>query len=352
MDGFVNNELFISEGHFKELSQAYGVPKAEDIVITAIGTIGNSYIVQSHDRFYFKDASVLWMKRKAEICSEYINYWLKSDLFTDQLDTGNGATVDTLTIQKLSSVQVSVPKLPEQKRIVGILDEAFEGIATVKANAEKNRQNARNLFDSHLESAFAEHGPGYSERSLADVCSITSTLVDPRKKEFFDLTHVGAANIESRTGALIDLKTAREEGLISGKFLFNDSTILYSKIRPYLMKVARPSFEGLCSADIYPLTPNPREITRDYLFYLLLSRRFTDYAVQGSARAGMPKVNRDHLFEFKAWLPDVKAQKILAMKFDVLSDETQRLASVCEQKLAALEKLKKSLLHHAFTGQL
>ena len=108
-DGFVDNELFISEAHFVELSKEYGVPKAGDIVITAIGTIGNSHVVRSSDRFYFKDASVLWMKRTADVSSEFVNLWLKSPSFFDQLDRGNGATVDTLTIQKLQSVTISLP---------------------------------------------------------------------------------------------------------------------------------------------------------------------------------------------------------------------------------------------------
>ena len=177
-------------------------------------------------------------------------------------------------------------------------------------------------------------------------------LVDPRKKEFLDLTHVGAGNIESQTGVFIDLKTAQEERLISGKFLFDETMVLYSKIRPYLMKVARPDFNGLCSADMYPLAPTPSAITRDYLFHVLLSKGFTEYAIQGSARAGMPKVNREHLFEFKLRLPDLKAQKQLTVNLDALSTETRRLESLYRQKQAALDALKTSLLHHAFSGML
>ncbi len=128
--------------------------------------------------------------------------------------------------------------------------------------------------------------------------------------------------------------------------------VLYSKIRPYLMKVARPDFRGLCSADMYPLAPFPKEIARDYLFHLLLSKPFTDYAIQGSARAGMPKVNREHLFEFKVWLPLLKTQTELAEKLDALHEETQRLAGLYQRKLAALDALMTSLLHQAFTGEL
>ena len=263
-----------------------------------------------------------------------------------------GATVKSLRRRHFEDLPVPVPPLAEQQRIVGLLDEAFEGLATAKATAEHNLQNARALFESHLQSVFTQRGPGWVEKRLDEVCAITSTLVDPRKKEFLDLTHVGAGNIESKTGAFVDLKTAREEGLISGKFLFDESMVLYSKIRPYLMKVARPDFEGLCSADMYPLAPIPNVVTRDYLFHLLLSKPFTDYAIQGSARAGMPKVNRDHLFAFRVWLPDVKKQERLAANLDDLHEETQRLAAIYERKAAALDALKKSLLHQAFSGNL
>jgi type I restriction enzyme S subunit len=261
-------------------------------------------------------------------------------------------TVKHISSRQILDIDFPSPPFSEQQRIVSILDAAFDGIATAKAKAEQNLLNARALFESHLQSVFTQRGEGWVEKKLSDVCAITSTLVDPRKDAFLDLTHVGAGNIESQTGAFVDLKTAKEEGLISGKFLFDGSMVLYSKIRPFLMKVARPNFNGLCSADMYPLTPFPNEITRDYLFHLLLSKSFTDYAIQGSARAGMPKVNREHLFEYRTWLPDVKVQKKLTAQLDALHEETQRLASLYQRKLAALDELKKSLLHQAFSRAL
>lgn len=258
----------------------------------------------------------------------------------------------SLNLPVISGIPVLLPPLSEQHGIVAILDAAFAEIATAKAKAEKNLQNARALFESYLDKVFTERLESGIDKSLGDVCSINSMLVDPRRPEFLDLTHVGAGNIETKTGAFVDLRSARDEGLISGKFLFDESTVLYSKIRPYLMKVARPDFNGLCSADMYPLSPNSGAITRDYLFYLLLSKRFTDYAIQGSARAGMPKVNRDHLFAYRVCLPDVVTQSKLATKLDELHHETQRLESIYQQKLAALDELKKSLLHQAFSGAL
>jgi restriction endonuclease S subunit len=182
-NGYVDNELFIPEDLYSDYADKYGVPKSGDIVITAIGTIGNSYIVREGDKFYFKDASVLWLNKKADVSSEFINLWLKSPMFTDQLDVGNGATVDTLTIKKLQSVTINLPTHPEQQRIVAILDEAFDGIATAKANAEKNLQNARALFESYLQSVFIQRGEGWVDKPLSELCDIKHGFAF--KSEFF-----------------------------------------------------------------------------------------------------------------------------------------------------------------------
>lgn len=252
----------------------------------------------------------------------------------------------------IQSFSVSIPPLPEQKRIAAILDEAFAGIEVATANAEKNLANARELFDLSLETIFTEEGAGRVQRPFSDICEITSKLVDPREPSFIDLPHLGAGNMVSKTGELIEIKTAREEELKSGKFLFDESMVLYSKIRPYLMKACRPDFSGLCSADVYPLLPKPALLDRNFLFYLLLSRKFTEFAIAGSDRAGMPKVNRDHLFSYKAWLPDVKEQRLLASKLDKISSETNRIELIYQRKIAALAELKQAILQKAFSGEL
>jgi type I restriction enzyme S subunit len=156
----------------------------------------------------------------------------------------------------------------------------------------------------------------------------------------------------SKTGALSDIKTAQEEGLKSGKFLFDRTMVLYSKIRPYLMKACRPDFEGLCSADVYPLSPAPAHLDRNFLFHLLMSKDFTDFAIAGSDRAGMPKVNRDHLFKYSVKLPSIEEQATLAAKLDRISAEANRLEAFYEQRLADIAELKQSVLQRAFPGEL
>jgi len=344
---------YISEATFKRL-RCTEIYEGDCLVSRLPDPVGRSCILpDTGERMITAVDCTILRFNAARLLPEFFNFYSQSRDYLTAVDSATtGTTRNRISRSNLGLVPVPVPPLPEQQRIVGILDESFEAIAKAKDNAEKNLENAHSLFESHLEDVFAQRGAGCAERKLRDVCQISSALVDPRKKEFIDWVHVGAGNIESKTGIFIDLKTAKEEGLISGKFPFEKTMVLYSKIRPYLMKVARPDFSGLCSADMYPLVPFQGAITRDFLFYLLLTKRFTDYAIQGSARAGMPKVNREHLFEFKTWLPEVKKQDEICAKLDDLQEDTQRLASLYEHKLSSLEELKKSLLHQAFSGNL
>ena len=325
-----------------------------DIVFARTGaTTGKSFLVQDPPKAVFASYLIRLRLLDKALLPEFVAYFFQTSSYWKAVKNGlAGAAQGGFNATKLAALRIPVPTIQEQDQIVGVLNKAFAGIAAAQANADNSLTRARTIFYSHLQAVFAKRGPEYIETKLSELCEISSTLVDPRKAEFVDLIHVGAGNIESRTGAFVDLKTAREEGLISGKFLFDSRMVLYSKIRPYLMKVARPDFPGLCSADIYPLTPLPGKISRDYLFHLLLSKHFTDYAIQGSARAGMPKVNREHLFEFRAWIPRLKKQQELAENLDEMHKEAQRLSEIFERKLAALEALKQSLLHQAFAGNL
>jgi type I restriction enzyme S subunit len=285
--------------------------------------------------------------------SRFVFYWLFTDDFMGRMHSlQKGASYPAVTDREVRSQLIPVPPLAEQRRIVGILDEAFAAIAAVRANTEQNVRNAGELFESRLNGVFARVGDGSADTRLGDVCGISSRLVDPRLDEYADLKHVGGGNIESNTGNLLHLESARDEALKSGKFLFDETMVLYSKIRPYLRKVARPSFRGVCSADVYPLSPAAGKMNRDYLFYLLLSPAFTAYAMAGSARAGMPKVNRGHLFAFRTRLPSADEQTEVAASLDALAGQVARLGSTLREKSVALDGLKQSLIHQAFAGAL
>lgn len=252
----------------------------------------------------------------------------------------------TLNKKKLEVLPVYYPVLSEQHRIVSRLDSAFAHIDELKANAEKQLSEARALFQKALTKAM-EPKEGWEEKKLEELCEIKSILVDPTEEQYRSLIHVGGANIVSGTGELIELKTAAEEELTSGKFTFDDNDVLYNKIRPYLIKVSRPNFSGLCSADMYPLT-SKKGMTRDYLYYILVSRDFTDYAIMNSARAGMPKLNRQALFAYKCMVPPLSEQQRIVSRLDSLSAHVRELEEVTQKTIAECDALKQALLRKVF----
>ena len=353
VDGHISGKdiLYISEEKHQELKK--GHLKTGDVLFTNRGEIGKVAIVDEAFDGANLNSQIAWLRCRNALLPKYLFFFLQSDQMLRHFSLAkSGAALQQFTIRMIKDVVVSYPPPPEQKRIVGILDEAFEGIDRAIANAEKNLANSRELFESYLNAIFTQKGDGWVEKKLEDICSITSKLVDPRQPEFLDLPHVGAGNMISLNGELIEVKTAREEELKSGKFIFDETMVLYSKIRPYLMKACRPEFSGLCSADVYPLLPNDGQLNRDFLFHLLMSRNFTNYAIAGSDRAGMPKVNRDHLFRYSTWIPSFSEQINLAQKIDEIASETQRLETIYRKKIAALNELKQSILQKAFTGEL
>jgi type I restriction enzyme S subunit len=354
-DGFVDNELFISEKHFAELSKEYGVPKAGDIVITAIGTIGNSHVVRDSDRFYFKDASVLWMKRTAEVSSEFVNLWLKSPAFFDQLDRGNGATVDTLTIQKLQSVGLVVPPLPEQQRIVGILDDAFAGIATAKANAEKNLQNARALFESHLQSVFSQRGNGWEQKTLADIATTFGrgkSRHRPRNAPHLyggKYPFIQTGDIRNADHTITEFsQTYSEAGLAQSK-LWPRGTICIT-IAANIAETAILGLDACFPDSVIGVVADPKVADVDFIEYLLQSFKARIQSMgKGSAQAN---INMGTFENERFPFPSISEQRQVVAVLNGLREETQRLTAIYQRKLAALEALKKSLLHQAFTGQL
>ena len=258
-----------------------------------------------------------------------------------------GNTIPYIKKGMLENFEFPLPPLAEQQRIVEKLDRAFEEIDRAIEATEESIKKTKSLIDKSLNELTSASG---KEVYLSDVCSIESKLVDPKEEPFKSQYHIGAGNILSMSNDVQEIKTAEEEGLISGKFPFNKNHVLYSKIRPYLRKVHLPSFEGICSADIYPLVPDDQLLEREFLFYLLLSERFTDYAMKGSARAGMPKVNREHLFKFKFNLPFIDEQVKLSRVTSKVFDEANNLSAIFMEKISLIAKVKSAILAQELKG--
>ena len=346
------NRHYVTEATFKRLNCTEIF--AGDILISRLPEpVGRACIIpQCNERMITAvDCSILRLHHS--ICDEkYLVYYASSAGWFSDVDAKcTGSTRKRISRKNLQGIEIPIPPLAEQKRIVAKIDAAFEKIDRLKANAEKNLTNAKELLQSALDEAMRPK-KGWVEKQLGEVCSITSNMVDPTLPQFANMLHVGGGNIICETGDLVDLKTAKEEKLKSGKYLFDMEMVLYNKIRPYLKKVARPFFGGLCSADMYPLLPNS-SITRDYLYYLLLTTQFTTYAIGESERAGMPKVNREELFAYCMEIPaSLAEQKQIAKRLDLLSQKTKALQQNYAQLIADCAEMRQTILREAFEGKM
>ena len=141
-NGFVDNELFISEEMYNSFSKKYGLPKVNDILVTGVGTLGITYIVKENEKFYFKDGNIIWLKNDSNTNSKYIEYGFQTEFLKNQINSNSGSTVATYTITNANNTNIPLPPLLEQQRIVSKLDLLFEKIDKSIALHQKNMDEA------------------------------------------------------------------------------------------------------------------------------------------------------------------------------------------------------------------
>lgn len=168
----------------------------------------------------------------------------------------------------------------------------------------------------------------------------------PTEEPYINYYYIGPENIDSGTGEIKDLKLVKELNLISGKYLFDERAIIYSKIRPNLNKVCFPKFTGVCSADVYPLWVKSG-VEAEYFYHFIRSVYFLKQAVSCSMRTGLPKVNREELKSFMVFLPPLPEQKKIA---EILS-AWDRAIELTNRLIEAKKKLKKGVMQQLLTGR-
>jgi type I restriction enzyme S subunit len=252
--------------------------------------------------------------------------------------------------------------LAEQQRIVGLLDEAFEGLATAKANAEKNLQNARALFESHLQAVFTQRGEGWVETMLEKVLAVQpqNGWSPPAANHAASGTPV--LTLSSVTGFVFrpdKLKYTSAKTDPKARYWIQNGDFLITRSNtPELVgHVAIAS--GIEQPTIYPdlimrINAMPDRALTEFLYYQLRTPVLRA-EIMGRAQGANPtmkKISNGAVKTLPIAVPPIDIQQAIVETLDALSDETQRLAAIYERKVAALEALKKSLLHQAFNGEL
>jgi type I restriction enzyme, S subunit len=271
----------------------------------------------------------------------------------------DGAVFASISKPEIEAIEIGVVSLPEQRRIVGILDEAFEGIATAKANTEKNLQNARALFDSHLQSVFIQRGPGWVEKRLEGAadpnCTLSYGIVQPGDEYPDGLPVVRPTDLTKKVIRLRGLKRIDPELAEAYKrtALLGGELLLCVRGSTGAVSIASAELVGAnVTRGIVPIRFRGTLINPDFGFYLMISEAVQSQIREKTYGAALMQINIRDLRNITVSFPPFEEQKEIAANLDELHIETQRLESIYQQKLAALEALKKSLLHQAFTGKL
>jgi len=296
------------------------------------------------------------MRPKAEIYCRFLFYWLFAEDFMGKMEQlQKGASYPAVTDAEVRSQMIPYPPLPEQHRIVTILDAAFDEIAIAKANAEANLKNARALFESHLQSVFEQRGEGWEERTLEEIAT-TFGRGKSRHRPRNDKKLYGGKYPFIQTG---DIRNA-EHFITEFSQTYSDAGLAQSKLWPKgticitiaanIAETGILDFDACFPDSVIGVVTNPEKADIGFVEYLLQSFKVRIQAMgKGSAQANINMGTFEHeRFPF----PSVAEQIEIVLKFDALREETQRLEAIYQQKLAALDELKKSLLHQAFSGKL
>lgn len=362
--------------------------KAGDLLIArANGTlelVGAAVRVTSISKRLYLSDKILRLTSDAELLP-----WLHRVLASPAIrraisdrTSGNAVSMRNISHEALESLPIPVAPLAEQRRILDKLEKALRKTEKCRAHLQRVARILKRFREAVLEAAVsgrlteewrsghASSGPesalpdmsmsSYRETKLpdlpprwhwsrfGDVAKIESQLEDPSK--YPTMPHVAPNHIESWTGRLLPYGTIQSDGVTSGKHLFHSGQVLYSKIRPYLAKAVIVDFDGLCSADMYPLSGTA--ISSRYLHKWLLTRSFTDFASSNEGRTVLPKINQAALNEIPVPVPPRPEQAEIVRRADDLLAIAARFERQQQAASAVLNRLDPSLLAKAFRGEL
>lgn len=289
---------------------------------------------------------------------EFIYYLTLSPAFSEQLHRlASGTTVPIVNKSKFNSIQIPLPPLPEQKRIVAILDEAFAGIDAVVANTRQNLANARELFESYLNAVFSRKGEGWEEKRLDELCTFSSGGTPSKGNSSYwlgEIPWVSGRDMKSTrlSDSALHISQSAVEGSATRMASVGTLLILVRGMGlAHGAQIAELLAPCAFNQDIRGIHAKPELLPR-YLLFALRDRINTSDTVMSNAAHGTLKIDSNELQKVVIPFPPLDHQVKIVSTIDALTDETQRLESIYQQKLAALAELKQSILQKAFAGEL
>lgn len=321
---------------------------------------GNVHLVNG--KFWATDHAVI-VTLKNDVFINYFFRMLESmNLNQYAFDT---AAQPGLSVSRIMNLNIVLPNLKEQHRIADFLGSKCSEIDTLIEHLRARMESAKEYKKAVITEAvtkgldkdakmkdsgvewIGEIPDGWNVVRFKHIASIKSNLVQPDK--YMKYPQIAPDNIEKDTGRLLSHQTVEESGVISGNHLFYRGQILYSKIRPNLNKLTVAPFDGLCSADMYPIES---KLPTLFMVYSMLSTYFvSQVSLIIQDRVKMPKINQEELGEIKVAVPSQQEMLTIADYLDSKCSEIDALLQNYEYQIATLEEYKKSLIYEYVTGK-
>lgn len=305
----IDDPRFLSEEDFQQEDKRTKIAPG-DVLLTIVGTVGRTAVVSEQLPRFTLQRSVAVLHPNNDIClSRFLMYALRSKRAYIER-TAKGVAQKGIYLGEVGEIDLPIPTIVQQETVVDILDKVALLIQAY--------QRQLSIFDQLIKARFVEmfgdfktNPKGWPIVGFEEIATIDGNMTTDYER-YADYPHIGIDSIEKDTGILRGYRTVAEDGVISGKYVFTPEHIIYSKIRPNLNKVALPDFEGLCSADAYPILPIPGKCNRVFLAYDMRSTFFLDYILQFCNRTNLPKVNRKEVSGFRTPLPPLALQNEFA----------------------------------------
>jgi type I restriction enzyme S subunit len=287
---------------------------------------------------------------KREVDSKYLFYSLISEQYKQYIsELTDGVNINNLKIKDLQNFQIPTPSLPEQKRIITILDRTFKAIDQAKTNTEQNLKNAKELFESYLNRIFEEKGDDWEEKRLGEVCNIIGGGTPSKKNDEFYIGNIPWATVR-------DMKTDKikdTEFKITSKAVLNSSTNIIPKgnviiaTRVGLGKICIIESNIAINQDLKGIIPKAsKQLSVGFLFRWF--KNISNDIINEGTGATVQGVKLTFVNSLKIPLPKLETQKQIVAQLDQLQTETKKLETIYQQKINNLVELKKSILQKAF----
>lgn len=353
-DGTINYENGVKISDYENFKT---VPSNTPLLCIEGGSAGKKLGITS-EQVCFGNKLCAFVCKNVE--SKLVYYYLQTNAFFYSFMKERHGLIGGVTVGTLKNIPFPLPPtVAEQQRIVNRIETMFEKLDQAQEKAQSVLGSFETRKAAILHKAFTgeltanwrkENGvadESWEEKRFDEVADIKSNLVDVA--EYQDFPHIAPDNIEKKTGVLLEYHTVAEDKVKSGKHRFYAGQILYSKIRPYLSKVVVVDFDGVCSADMYPI--EAKGDTR-FLWYQMLSNEFLDRASNSGSRSVLPKINQKELSVIPMRTCSLPEQQEIVRILDTILKKETRAKEAAQTVLEQIALLKKSILARAFRGEL